>query len=89
MKVHVDFSVFISSPSESEAYGNVHGIVELPAVPSSGDEILFMEPPKKKLFPKIKEAVWGLAIDKVMFPVGKELIRLLLPRCCCKNKIGS
>ena len=43
MKVHVDFSVFIASLTESEAYGYIHGMIVLPTVPSVGDEILFME----------------------------------------------
>lgn len=36
MKVNIDFSLF-SSPTD--AYGNVTGVIELPAVPKIGDEI--------------------------------------------------
>lgn len=87
MKVHVDFSIFISSPSESEAYGNVHGIVELPTIPTSGDKVLFVDSPKNKLFPKVEDATWSIAVSNVMFPVGKEKsVHLLLQDVFVKTK---
>ena len=87
MKVHVDFSIFISSPTESKAYGCVHGTIELPAIPSSGDDVLFVDSPKNKLFPKVEGATWSLAVSSVMFPVGKEkTVHLLLQDVVVKTK---
>ncbi|WP_353572458.1 hypothetical protein [Candidatus Albibeggiatoa sp. nov. BB20] len=84
MKVHIDFSVFISSLTESEAYGNVSGTVELPAVPSSGDEISMC--PRQKLFPKIKGATWMMNIDKVTFSVGEDEVCLSLQDVVVKTR---
>lgn len=86
MRVYIDFSVFISSPTESEAYGNVHGTVELPAIPTSGDRILFMKSPKKKLFPKIEGATWSIVVDVVIFSIGEDDICLSLQDVIVKTK---
>jgi len=75
MKVNVDFSIFISS---STAYGNIHGQLMLPAIPSSGDELSFLHSFKKKEFPKITGGTWSIEIDKVIFFVGKDEVFLSL-----------
>ena len=78
MEVYIDFSVFISSPTESEAYGNIHGTLVLPTIPSSGDELSFLFSSGKKMLPKIEGVRWVLGIEKVIFLVGKEQVCLAL-----------
>jgi hypothetical protein len=86
MEVNIDFSVFISSPTESEAYGNISGTLVLPAIPSSGDELSFFFSPRKKMFPKIEGVRWVLSIETVVFLVGHDKVCLSLEDVVIKTK---
>lgn len=86
MKVRVDFSVFISSLTESKAYGNIHGTLELPAVPFPGNGLSFLFSPRKKIPPKIGDFEWTLGIERVTFLVGQNQICLALQDVVVKTK---
>jgi hypothetical protein len=66
MRIYVDFSVF----TDSQAVGNVHGFLELGALPRQGELVSF-ERPKEGVTPiQVKGFPYQLSVEQVIHTAG-------------------
>jgi hypothetical protein len=69
VKVHIDFSVM----SETEAFGYIHGPIELPSHPRAGDDFSFTKPGPVINFPLVKDFSGRLKVEHVTFQPGQDI----------------
>jgi hypothetical protein len=74
MKINVTFSIFFSP---SEAFGNVAGVIELPAIPVVGDTIFFMFSQKAGLVMPQVGFSGMLNVESISFTLGQEIASAL------------
>jgi hypothetical protein len=70
MKIHVDVSLFCS---QSGAFGNIHGDLELAGVPAVGSSIVFMSPSNGVLPVRVPGFGGSLKVTDVRFAVGQTM----------------